>query len=393
MITSAITHISQNYQIENKKLFSKNPLANFIRNDFAESIRGMVDLRVKASCGQGQWATIPWIAIFDERMTISAQKGIYIVLLFKEDMSGFYLTLNQGVTYYNDVIKQEKVDINKMAIKFIQDNIYHINGFDMKPIKIYTSKVSKLNYEDTNVLSKYYPIEFIDEKTIVSDIQSITKLYTTFIDGLINKNYEDFLKEISTGNLSTISTIDPADQAMFEALQQSQGVDESQFIIVENTAPHFSPGQNTKINSRVIKKKDYLDEHKNNMDLGMLAEELIIKYEIDRLKELGVTDPEKKVKWVSKDIGDGMGYDIQSVDTILGIDIDRYIEVKGTNGSINTPFFLSKNELEFSEKNKNSYYLYRLYNIKKTTADIFILHGDMNDKLVLVPTTYRSYVK
>ena len=393
MISSSINHILHNYNIENKKAFKNNPLAKFIRNDLVKQFQRHTTLKVKGSCGQGQWATVPWLGIFDDRMTESAQKGIYIVLLFKADMSGVYLSLNQGVTYYNEVIKSNKIDTNKIAIKFVRYNLYQINGFVIEHIKIYNSRTSHLNYEDTNIISKYYSIDSIDEEIIISDIKNIINVYKTFIDGLVNKNYEDFLSDISSGNLSTISTIDSFDQAMFKELQKLHNIDESQFIIVENASPHFSSSSNVKINSRVMKKVDYLAEHKNNMDLGIIAEKLVIKYEIERLKKLGINEPEKKVKWISKDIGDGIGYDIQSVDKMAGNEIDRYIEVKGTRGNINTPFFLSKNELEFSKSNSNLYYLYRLFNIKKNKADLYILEGDMNQKLDLVPTTYIYYVK
>jgi hypothetical protein len=50
------------------------------------------------SLGAGNWLKVPWIALFDRRMTNSAQSGIYVVLLVAEDLSRFYLTLNQGAT-------------------------------------------------------------------------------------------------------------------------------------------------------------------------------------------------------------------------------------------------------------------------------------------------------
>jgi hypothetical protein len=56
------------------------------------------ELRVKASIGQGNWATIPWIALLDNRETNTTRRGVYVVYLFREDMSGIYLKLGQGVT-------------------------------------------------------------------------------------------------------------------------------------------------------------------------------------------------------------------------------------------------------------------------------------------------------
>ena len=55
-------------------------------------------IRISWSLGAGNWARIPWIAFMDERETTSTQRGTYCVFLFREDMSGVYLTLAQGVT-------------------------------------------------------------------------------------------------------------------------------------------------------------------------------------------------------------------------------------------------------------------------------------------------------
>jgi len=61
-------------------------------------VRRRATIRVKASPGQGNWVGVPWIAFLDERETTTTQNGVYCVYLFREDMSGVYLTLNQGVT-------------------------------------------------------------------------------------------------------------------------------------------------------------------------------------------------------------------------------------------------------------------------------------------------------
>src|SRR5205085_1998222 len=61
-------------------------------------VRSNSHLRVKVSTGQGNWARVPWIAVMDDRETTTTQKGVYVVFLFREDGSGVYLTLNQGVT-------------------------------------------------------------------------------------------------------------------------------------------------------------------------------------------------------------------------------------------------------------------------------------------------------
>lgn len=46
----------------------------------------------------GKWTDVPWTAVFDTRITSSAQKGVYIANLLNKDTKGLFLTLNQGTT-------------------------------------------------------------------------------------------------------------------------------------------------------------------------------------------------------------------------------------------------------------------------------------------------------
>lgn len=64
----------------------------------SEPVRRRPNLKVVASAGQGNWGAVPWIAFLDSRETTTTQRGVYCVYLFREDMSGVYLTFNQGVT-------------------------------------------------------------------------------------------------------------------------------------------------------------------------------------------------------------------------------------------------------------------------------------------------------
>ncbi|QTD41955.1 DUF3578 domain-containing protein [Sporosarcina sp. Te-1] len=57
---------------------------------------------VKGSYGMGNYTDTPWISIYDKSISEGAQKGFYSVFLFKKDMSGFYLSINQGTTYLNE---------------------------------------------------------------------------------------------------------------------------------------------------------------------------------------------------------------------------------------------------------------------------------------------------
>ena len=71
-----------------------------VANELSElpSIKERPTLHVSWSVGQGNWARIPWIAFLDQRETQTTQEGVYPVMLFREDMTGLYITFIQGVS-------------------------------------------------------------------------------------------------------------------------------------------------------------------------------------------------------------------------------------------------------------------------------------------------------
>jgi hypothetical protein len=71
--------------------------------------RRQPQLRVRWSLGKGNWSRVPWVALLDARETTTTQHGVYVVWLFREDMSGVYLTLNQGVTEFRGARRREQL--------------------------------------------------------------------------------------------------------------------------------------------------------------------------------------------------------------------------------------------------------------------------------------------
>lgn len=132
---------------------------------------------------------------------------------------------------------------------------------------------------------------------------------------------------------------------------------------------------------------NYVQNNIENKRIGDLGELWVIKYEIEKLKHANKHNLIGKIKHTSKDEGDGTGFDIQSFDKI-GNKI--FIEVKTTKGSKNSTFFVTRNELERSKKEKDNYYLYRLYNFndKLETADLLIIKGDLSN-LCEFPSIYK----
>ena len=93
-LNAALSIFVEEYVREKKTEYSGNALAAFIRNEIPDIISNIIknDDRylVQGSVGQGNWAKVPWIGIFDKFITETAQKGFYVVYLVREDYSGIY---------------------------------------------------------------------------------------------------------------------------------------------------------------------------------------------------------------------------------------------------------------------------------------------------------------
>ncbi|MFD1094880.1 DUF3883 domain-containing protein [Salegentibacter chungangensis] len=134
-------------------------------------------------------------------------------------------------------------------------------------------------------------------------------------------------------------------------------------------------------------KINYLKREQYNAKLGYLGEELVCNYEKWDLTRQGKKDLADKIRWISKDEGDGAGFDILSK-TVNGE--DKYIEVKTTKLGIKTPFFFSKNEFEFSNRNSMNYYLYRIFDFEKQPK-VFTKNGGLQNICQYTPVSYKGY--
>lgn len=134
-------------------------------------------------------------------------------------------------------------------------------------------------------------------------------------------------------------------------------------------------------------KVNYLEREQSNRKLGEEGERLIIKYEEWRLRQAGKENLADRIEWISKDHGDGMGFDILSKNTNGS---DKFIEVKTTKLSKATPIFLTKNELSFSILKEKKFFLYRVFNFD-SIPKIFIRNGQYGNFCKIIPETYKGF--
>lgn len=133
---------------------------------------------------------------------------------------------------------------------------------------------------------------------------------------------------------------------------------------------------------------DYLAIEAGNRSLGSAGEEFVVRYERTRLLKEGRDHLADKVERVSETRGDGLGFDVLSFETSGR---DRLIEVKTTAYGPATPFFVTRNEVAVSARERESFHLYRAYNFRKAPR-LFSRPGSLEQSFFLSPSTYVALV-
>lgn len=133
--------------------------------------------------------------------------------------------------------------------------------------------------------------------------------------------------------------------------------------------------------------KDFLKESQRNKTFGDAGEELVLKFEKEKLIEAGMPGLAALVKKMQ----DGKGYDILS---FFPDEREKHIEVKTTTAGYLKPFPISWNEVEYMKVAKDCYCLYRLYNFDplNNSADFFLIEKDVIHRLLFRELTYEAFI-
>jgi 5-methylcytosine-specific restriction protein A len=189
-LSQAFSRVLTDYVNASKEEFTNHPLAKTIRKEIPDLLikamgskaRGLV---LKGSAGQGNWARGPWVGIFNPIVTRSAQAGYYVCFLFREDMKGLYLCLDQAMAEAKESYKADA----KTALIARADNFRAMLGdvrlgFPSDSIDLAPSSSSNDSafYEAGVICAKYYPLADIpDDVTLASDVIEALRVYDTLI--------------------------------------------------------------------------------------------------------------------------------------------------------------------------------------------------------------------
>ena len=156
----------------------------------------------KGSCGQGNWAGCPWIAIFNTNITSTTTKGVYIVYLLNAENKTLYLTLDQGMT----AIKDEADALSNNTKQYFKEHGYR--GKDSYVLSTLADNAQKIQrcldlgsfsteaitsgkaeYDAGCICSKKYTLDTLpSDEELYADLENMLNVYATYYERVFKQN-------------------------------------------------------------------------------------------------------------------------------------------------------------------------------------------------------------
>jgi 5-methylcytosine-specific restriction protein B len=150
------------------------------------AVQAHPEVNVTWSAGQGNWARVPWVSFLDRRETATTQTGVYVVLLFREDMSGAYLTLNQGVTEPTQALgRTEGISLLRQRARDLREQSGALDerGFALDDgIDLRTEPGLGSDYEASTIAYKLYERGQVPEDAeLLEDLAAVLDVYDDYM--------------------------------------------------------------------------------------------------------------------------------------------------------------------------------------------------------------------
>ena len=199
-------------------------------------------------------------------------------------------------------------------------------------------------------------------------------------------NYQSLLREVVEAQVTRQTSLDSLALAAVEQPAVSPELIDFSKVVANAPKRQHVATDAAPYRDYAPVKRDYIAREARNTSLGIAGEEFVVRFEHWRLNQLGMTTLADRVEHVSQTQGDGLGYDVLSFDANGK---ERFIEVKTTAFGKETPFFVTRNELDFSKDAKDHFVLCRLFEFRQAPR-LFALNGALDQHCALDPVTYRA---
>lgn len=157
----------------------KSTFREIVSETIPDCIKRKVDLedyyRVKGSYGTGRWAAVPWIAIFNTRITTSVQSGVFVVYLLNKDTKELFLILGQGVAGAKD-----KNDLS-ITTKALQSKFGTLSSIFNTDSIVTGNK----GYDAGTIFSRKYTLKDLpDDAVLIDELKQYLDVYNEYFESI-----------------------------------------------------------------------------------------------------------------------------------------------------------------------------------------------------------------
>lgn len=182
----ALEEVLTRYPSALSEPFGGHPVARLLTVDARNAVaainpHGGYD--IVGSPGKGRWAETPWVAVFDPLVTTSAQRGFYIVYLFREDGEAVYLSLNQGTTEVQKRVGGRYREVLEHQARLRRDLLTgDLTGTLAGPIDLSGRGSLTRGYEAGNIVALRYPRGAVPiDEVLTKDLSRFIELYAQLV--------------------------------------------------------------------------------------------------------------------------------------------------------------------------------------------------------------------
>lgn len=203
-------------------------------------------------------------------------------------------------------------------------------------------------------------------------------------------NYQALLAEVIAAKLSSKPTL--MEIAAADADRPMVAPEVSDILSVLSARPQRAPepkGIKDSFEAGIRLPTNYIEREARNHSLGGAGEVFVLDYERARLVHAGRERLAAKIEHTSRVRGDHEGYDVLSFEESGA---ERLIEVKTTKYGIETPFYVTRNEVAVSERHAAHYHVYRLFAFSKAPR-LYTLPGAIHETCLLSAATFLAQAR
>ncbi len=185
MLKKFLENTSKELSNGKPNFLKKHPLANSITKEGPMIIKSLLpkklqDYQVKASAGQGSWANVPWIAIYNTAITDKISSGYFIVYLIPHSSNSIILGLTQSFEEAKKEFgaKNYEQNLDKQA-EIMRMKISNFSSYFKSSSPEF--KINKQSYSRPGHVYhiKYDTKKLPSEEILIDDFNKMLKAYET----------------------------------------------------------------------------------------------------------------------------------------------------------------------------------------------------------------------